>query len=850
MECSSTLFAENSSFDVLSGMPSFRHEQIGNEQHKTSNNLLRSLTTRILETYTECNPNFHSPANIPRRMLTCPPVGVSNSGEDNEEGDLICRVGDRIEDTAHGKVYTIVDQLGKGSSGQTFSCLVDGAGRHVAVKIVKNTQLYTAQGNVERQITKLLNKTFDPCDERNIVRIEGYFCFKNHHCIVLESLGMSLIDAIACTHYDGLPLEIVRNFTRQIVTAMVALQEAQVVHCDLKPENILLDASTSRASLMSLVAETSSLPTCACASAFVCNPRTCTPSPSPPSSSSSPSPALTSAAPSPSTASMASRRATGKSKGYFSRFRDQSMLRSDSILTEMSAATSLESSNLSLDRMVAARNSCNHPGNGPSSIAEEKCPRCRCLSNLPRLKIIDFGSACFEGKSKYTYVQSRFCKYSKCKRNTVGYQLSYVFYLTIPSSFYLSSNLSFFGADRSPEVLLGVPYNCAVDMWSLACVSAEMFLGLPLFPGSSSHDQISRIIDMFGMPPDFMIQGKNGSKHFTQSLGREPVHDVRWRSAAGQSRGGRVLTRSMFRLKTAVEYADDTCSTAVYSPHVFKQKGLETVIMEYAEGKNSANTASSTEQKQAEAAEKADLECFIHFLRGLLRLNPLERWTAQEAAIHPFVTGAPFSPDFDPRNDLSALLKMRTVTYNLDGFEGGNMDSARRSEDDPYASSDGGSPRSDNLFTHPQYASTPSSHVDSCSSSSGTDRSSGLSWGTSHSASGRASGSASGNSGMAPHPRPHPPVCSQSSREFSHSQNLRKCDMMGIDKSTSAKTKASSKYNAARRIGGLVKRLSDAVIGMPHLNLSSKGGHTPRDWYSEMGPSDEDLSRILPSPCP
>jgi dual specificity protein kinase YAK1 len=37
-------------------------------------------------------------------------------------------------------------------------------------------------------------------------------------------------------------------------------------------------------------------------------------------------------------------------------------------------------------------------------------------------------------------------------------------------------------------VLLGYPYNAAIDMWSLGCVAAELFLGLPLFPGASEYN--------------------------------------------------------------------------------------------------------------------------------------------------------------------------------------------------------------------------------------------------------------------------------------------------------------------------------------------------------------------------
>lgn len=36
---------------------------------------------------------------------------------------------------------------------------------------------------------------------------------------------------------------------------------------------------------------------------------------------------------------------------------------------------------------------------------------------------------------------------------------------------------------RAPEVILGLPYGGPIDMWSLACVLAELCTGTPLFPG-------------------------------------------------------------------------------------------------------------------------------------------------------------------------------------------------------------------------------------------------------------------------------------------------------------------------------------------------------------------------------
>ena len=54
------------------------------------------------------------------------------------------------------------------------------------------------------------------------------------------------------------------------------------------------------------------------------------------------------------------------------------------------------------------------------------------------------------------------------------------------STLYIKLSIYF----RAPEVILGLQFNEAIDMWSLGCVMAELFLGWPLYPGSSEYDQV------------------------------------------------------------------------------------------------------------------------------------------------------------------------------------------------------------------------------------------------------------------------------------------------------------------------------------------------------------------------
>ncbi|KAI9267836.1 kinase-like domain-containing protein [Sporodiniella umbellata] len=97
------------------------------------------------------------------------------------------------------------------------------------------------------------------------------------------------------------------------------------------------------------------------------------------------------------------------------------------------------------------------------------------------IKIIDFGSSCFEHEKVYTYIQSRFY--------------------------------------RSPEVILGISYHTAIDMWSLGCIMAELYTGTPLFPGENEQDQLGCIMEALGPPEGYWIQQCSRKKLFFDSNG-------------------------------------------------------------------------------------------------------------------------------------------------------------------------------------------------------------------------------------------------------------------------------------------------------------------------------------------
>ena len=191
-------------------------------------------------------------------------------------------------------------------------------------------------------------------------------------------------------------------------------------------------------------------------------------------------------------------------------------------------------------------------------------------------------------------------------------------------------------------------------MWSLACVCAEMYLGLPLFPGVSQHNQLTRIIEMMGYPPDSLIEGKNGSKYFSRvSLYPTGNGSSTYSSQSDKSHSPKELwglpTQSQisqkYHLKTAEEYALETSTEIPILRKYLRYSKLDDVIMKCPLANKSRM---SSEQKREEMLRRL---CFLNFLEGLFKMNPFERWTAKQAANHPFITNAPFTGQFTPAVD-------------------------------------------------------------------------------------------------------------------------------------------------------------------------------------------------------
>ncbi|KAA8916158.1 hypothetical protein TRICI_001690 [Trichomonascus ciferrii] len=263
---------------------------------------------------------------------------VNNYGFDDEKGDYKVVPGDHL-----AYRYEILGVLGKGSFGKVLKCVDHRTGKLVAVKMIINRKRFHMQALVEADILKSLSKG-DPQDKCHLIRYTDHFNFRDHLCISTELLGINLYELIKYNGFRGLPLTLVKHFTRQMLEALDFLASKTIIHCDLKPENVLL----------------------------------------------------------------------------------------------------------------------SDPERG-------------------KVKIIDFGSSCYESERVYTYIQSRFY--------------------------------------RSPEVILGMMYDEQIDIWSLGCIISELLTGRPLFMGENEQEQIACIMEIFGVPDKALISKCTRRKLFFDSMG-------------------------------------------------------------------------------------------------------------------------------------------------------------------------------------------------------------------------------------------------------------------------------------------------------------------------------------------
>ncbi|XP_041746544.1 homeodomain-interacting protein kinase 2 isoform X1 [Coregonus clupeaformis] len=193
-----------------------------------------------------------------------------------------------------------------------------------------------------------------------------------------------------------------------------------------------------------------------------------------------------------------------------------------------------------------------------------------------RVKVIDFGSASHVSKAVCsTYLQSRYY--------------------------------------RAPEIILGLPFCEAIDMWSLGCVIAELFLGWPLYPGASEYDQIRYISQTQGLPAEYLLSAGTKTTRFFNRVTDSTNYPL-------------------WRLKTPEDHEGET---AIKSKEA--RKYIFNCLDDMAQVQSTVNMMTDLEGSDM-LAEKADRREFIDLLTKMLTIDADKRITPIETLNHPFIT--------------------------------------------------------------------------------------------------------------------------------------------------------------------------------------------------------------------
>ncbi|KAM6937776.1 homeodomain-interacting protein kinase 3a [Xenentodon cancila] len=187
-----------------------------------------------------------------------------------------------------------------------------------------------------------------------------------------------------------------------------------------------------------------------------------------------------------------------------------------------------------------------------------------------RVKVIDFGSASHVSKAVCsTYLQSRYY--------------------------------------RAPEIILGLPFCEAIDMWSLGCVIAELFLGWPLYPGALEYDQIRYISQTQGLPAEQLLNKGTKTVRFFTKESDSPY--------------------ASWRLKTTEEHEKETG---------LKSKEARKYIFSCLDDIAHVNLVLSPDNGDMQA-EKADRREFVSLLKSMLMIDAEDRTIPTNVLNHPFL---------------------------------------------------------------------------------------------------------------------------------------------------------------------------------------------------------------------
>ncbi|KAK8889013.1 hypothetical protein M9Y10_033755 [Tritrichomonas musculus] len=392
--------------------------------------------------------------------------------------------------------------------------------------------------NYEVQALHYLKLNFNDELKNHISVIETAFFYANHAIIILDLLGPSLYEELKRHNFNGFPLKYIQKVFQSILPVLNTLSSFQLIHCDVKPENILL-----------------------CHKNDSCN------------ESNDNKDSLN----------------TNKNNIHLSKDNDnssesKSSSLSSSLILEISPSSddvqyNVEPQTISGSKVgsysyaLNTKNKndfqfeCNNENQKlnnndndtslPQNTTQNEIKTTSSYDDIS-FKLIDFGSCLFIGDIQ-DYIQSRYY--------------------------------------RAPEILLRLPYDSKIDVWSLGCLAVELMLGVPILPAQTELHLATLIERTIGPFPRHMFEN---SPRSTQIFMPD----------------GKVKPASLL----CEENGEDFATT--FKPYFVKKK-LKKIIMSY--------------ESNQPGNDLRDREVFVDLVQKMLAVDPEERFSAADALNHPFL---------------------------------------------------------------------------------------------------------------------------------------------------------------------------------------------------------------------
>ncbi|VAH95164.1 unnamed protein product [Triticum turgidum subsp. durum] len=146
---------------------------------------------------------------------------------------------------------------------------------------------------------------------------------------------------------------------------------------------------------------------------------------------------------------------------------------------------------------------------------------------------------------------------------------------------------------RAPEIILGLPYDHSLDMWSVGCCLYELYTGKILFPGGTNNGMLWLHMQLKGPFPKKMLRkGAFTTQHFDQDLNFHATDE-----------------------------------------NLMKKKAVNKLCM------NVKPSGVGPKISSLPGEDQKMLSRFKDLLEKMFVLDPQERLTVSQALSHPFITG-------------------------------------------------------------------------------------------------------------------------------------------------------------------------------------------------------------------